>query len=96
MGLFIGQPAAFFSFLRELATAADAAQRETQQTFVVWSAWRSAAPQTKVSTIPSSDSRSAYGLRVYKGVPHRRPATREHEVNADLLEFSTETSRKAA
>jgi len=29
MGLFIGQSPAFFSFLSELATAADAAQRES-------------------------------------------------------------------
>ena len=35
-------------------------------------------------------------LRVYKGAPHGLPATRKHEVNADLLEFSKETSRKAA
>jgi len=35
-------------------------------------------------------------LRVYEGAPHGLPATRKHEVNADLLEFSKETSRKAA
>jgi len=35
-------------------------------------------------------------LRVYKGAPHGLPATRKHKVNADLLEFSKETSRKAA
>jgi non-heme chloroperoxidase len=35
-------------------------------------------------------------LRVYKGAPHGLPETRKHEVNADLLEFSKETSRKAA
>jgi non-heme chloroperoxidase len=35
-------------------------------------------------------------LKVYKGAPHGLPATRKHEVNVDLLEFSKETSRKAA
>ena len=35
-------------------------------------------------------------LRVYKGAPHGLPARRKHEVNADLLKFSKETSRKAA
>jgi len=35
-------------------------------------------------------------LKVYKGAPHGLPATRKHEVNADLLEFSKETGRKAA
>jgi non-heme chloroperoxidase len=35
-------------------------------------------------------------LKVYEGAPHGLPATRKHEVNADLLEFSKETSRKAA
>ena len=35
-------------------------------------------------------------LKVYKGAPHGLPATRKHEVNADLLEFFKETSRKAA
>jgi non-heme chloroperoxidase len=35
-------------------------------------------------------------LKVYKGAPHGLAATRKHGVNADLLEFSKETSRKAA
>ena len=35
-------------------------------------------------------------LKVYKGAPHGLPATRKHEVNADLLEFLKETNRKAA
>jgi non-heme chloroperoxidase len=34
-------------------------------------------------------------LKVYKAAPHGLPATRKHEVNADLLEFSKEASRKA-
>jgi non-heme chloroperoxidase len=35
-------------------------------------------------------------LKVYKGAPHGLPATRRHEVNADLLEFSMEAGREAA
>jgi non-heme chloroperoxidase len=34
-------------------------------------------------------------LKVYKGAPHGLPATRKHEVNADLLEFAQETNRRA-
>jgi non-heme chloroperoxidase len=35
-------------------------------------------------------------LKVYEGAPHGLPATRKHEVSADLLQFFKDTSRKAA